>query len=391
MLGGRFPVRNVVAEFLSTSALLVMSTNLMLATRVRPLEDAFSGLDKLFTSHRFNGVLVAVLISTHFLLIPKSRGLFNSSRLGLLAISLILPSILIAIAPRSPWRRLVPLRYQDWKAEHRFMGAFVALAVLHSLSVHPFSAALPLVRVWVYGVATLGLVAYAFRETVEPAVLRRHRYTVGEPHHVAPDVLEIPLLPAEHAIDHRAGQFAFVRFEGGPSREQHPFTISAPPTGGRLRFSVKGSGDYTQALQTHLAEGSSARIEGPYGRFDFRTAGSRQLWVAGGIGITPFLAFLPTLDGSRDVHLVWSVRNRDEAIYLREIESMDQTAIGVRFTLYESSASGHLNLADLGVERPGELSAFLCGPVPMRNALIRQLISLGVERDRIYYEEFSLR
>ena len=392
MLGGKPPLRNVIAEYFSTTALLIMSTNLLLVTRARPFEDTFGGLDKVFRSHRFNGVTVCCLIVAHFLIVPKPRGWLNSSPIGLIAFTLILFSILAAIAPRSPWRRLVPLRYQDWKLGHRFMGLFVAVVVVHSLGVHPFSAGLPLVRMWVYGVATLGLLAYVFRETIEPWLLQRHRYTVGEPRHVAPDVLEISLAPLARPIDYRAGQFAFVRFKGGPSREQHPFTISAPPSGGPLRFSVKGSGDYTRALQTHLAAGSLARIEGPYGRFDYRSEGDRQVWVAGGVGITPFLAFLPTLDNTREVHLFWSVRSRAEAPYLDEIErAVAAAGNGVHFTLHESATAGHADLARLGLARPGELGAFVCGPVPMRDAMVAQLRLLGVERDRIHYEEFTLR
>ena len=391
LLGGGFSLRNVLAEFLSTSALLVMSTNLLLATRARPLEATFGGLDKLFTSHRFNGVLVAVLISAHFLLVPRSRGWLTSSPIGVAAFALILVSVLIAIAPRSPWRRLVPLRYQHWKLGHRTMGLLVALAVVHSLLVLSFASALPLVRIWVYGVAALGLLAYVFRETLEPTLLQRHRYTVGEPRHVAPDVLEVPLTPTADPIDYRAGQFAFVRLEGGPTREQHPFTISAAPSDGALRFSIKASGDYTRALQTHLSAGSPARIEGPYGRFDYRSKGARQLWIAGGIGITPFLAFLPTLDGAREVHLIWTVLGKEQAVYLDEIERGAITAAGLRFTLHDSAKDGLLDLANVNLQRPSELSVLLCGPVPMRNAFIVQLQALGVDRDRIHYEEFGLR
>jgi predicted ferric reductase len=91
---------------------------------------------------------------------------------------------------------------------------------------------------------------------------------------------------------HQAGQFAFVTFV--KQEGSHPFTIaSASETSlSRVVFQIKALGDYTKALGTKLASGQSVMIEGPYGRFtlDHASSDSPQLWVAGGIGITPFLS-----------------------------------------------------------------------------------------------------
>jgi predicted ferric reductase len=391
LVPGPWPPLRLAAEFLSTSALLLMSTNLMLVTRARPFEDYFGGLDKVFTSHRLNGLTAVSLLSTHFLVMPWSPGWVASKLVGFPTLSFLVIAVLIAIAPRSPWRRWVPLRYQDWKLAHRTQGLLVAAGVTHSLLAHPIVLSLPLMRVWVYGVASLGLAAYVFRETIEPWLLERHRYRVGDPTHVADGVLEIPLEAQERAIVHVPGQFAFVRFDGGPSREQHPFTISSHPSGGHLRFSVKASGDWTRELQRHLRPGSLAHIEGPYGRFDFRAGGPRQLWLAGGIGITPFLAFLPTVEPDRDVRFVWTVHSPDEAVYLDEIERTLARRPRIRFTLHPTSTEGRLQLAELGLSQLEELSVFICGPVRMRDAFLEQLLALGVRRARIHYEEFSLR
>jgi predicted ferric reductase len=271
------------------------------------------------------------------------------------------------------------------------MGIFVAAATLHSLLVPTLVRAIPLLAWWVYGIVTVGLGAYVYRETWFRVWARRHIYHVVRATHMGADVLEIDLDPLRAPILHRAGQFAFVSFADGPSRERHPFTISAAPSGGPLRFSVKASGDYTKALNEGLPEGSSASVEGPYGRFDFTTGHRRQLWVAGGIGITPFLAFLPTVDTERDVELVWSVHSRAEATYLPEVETDIRKHPNVRLTLWPSDERGHLNLANLGVERPGELSVYLCGPVAMRGAVLGQLDALGIPRERVHYEEFTLR
>lgn len=384
------PIR-VAAEFLSTSALIIMSTNLLLATRARPFEDLFGGLDKLFATHRLDGLTAGSVITLHFLLMPKSVGWVPSKLIGYPAIAIIVFSVLMAVAPRAPWRRLVPLNYQTWKLGHRFMGVFVAAGVTHSVVAHPLVMGLVVPRTLVYGVAALGLAAYAYRETVERFVKERHVYRVGTPEHIADDVLEIPLEPVREPIAYSPGQFAFVRFEGGPSREQHPFTISSHPSTGGLRFSVKASGDYTRDLQSCLDSGSLARIEGPYGRFDYRRGGRRQLWLAGGIGITPFLPFVADVGPEFDVRLVWTVHDEAEAVYRAEIAEALAGRPHVAFSVHAASAAGRLHVADLGLGRPAELSVFLCGPVPMRDAFVAQLLELRVARAAIHYEEFSLR
>jgi predicted ferric reductase len=396
-LAGRtsgLPLRHLAAEFLSTTAIVLMSANAIIATRPFALDRLYHGLDKLFVAHRTDGVAVACLVLGHFLLIPKSPGWTAAKLIAYPNITLLVISIALAIAPRSPWRALLRrLRYDQWKAEHRFMGVFLLAALIHSLLAHPVAYALAPTRLWVQGVACVGLVAYAYRELAEKFVRERHRYSVSATSHPDADVLEVRLDPAGgSAISHRAGQFAFVRFAEGPSREQHHFTLSAAPScDGALRFTIHASGDWTRALQAGLPLESEARVEGPYGRFDWRRGAKRQLWIAGGIGITPFLAFLGDEALDREVLLVWSVRNLAEAPCVDEVYANAALHDGVEVRVHESSTQGRLTVAGLGLERPAELSAFLCGPAPMREAFRHELRAAGVPERRVFWEEFSLR
>ena len=65
-----------------------------------------------------------------------------------------------------------------------------------------------------------------------------------------------------------------------------------------LRVTVKASGDFTRALFTHLKAGSDAIVKSAHGMFDYKTSGQKQIWIAGGIGLTPFLSFLRDIDGN---------------------------------------------------------------------------------------------
>ena len=87
-------------------------------------------------------------------------------------------------------------------------------------------------------------------------------------------------------------------------------------------MSVKALGDFTARLGQKLDVGQAVRVQGPFGRF--RMSGTAdEVWIAGGIGITPFLAWAAALSpDARPVHLFYCIRSREEAPHLAEIEAV---------------------------------------------------------------------
>ena len=65
-------------------------------------------------------------------------------------------------------------------------------------------------------------------------------------------------------------------------------------------------------------------MRGPYGCFDATKATGKQVWLAGGIGITPFLSQFRDLeaDDSRDIWLVYAVRDESQAPYIDELRQI---------------------------------------------------------------------
>lgn len=384
------PARQLIAEGCSTLAIVAMSVNLMLSTRARPLERSLQGLDKLFVTHRTIGLSVAVLVSTHFTLVLKTRGYVIAKPFGYTTIALLLTAIFMASAPRFPWRRLVPLKYQTWKFTHRFMGVIVALGVTHSLLGHPYVRTVPLLRVYVYGFAAVGLTAWLYRELLFARLGPFRDYQVGRTRVLGDNITEITL-DSSASLSRVAGQFAFASFAGGPTLEQHPFTISSGAADD-IRFSIRASGDFTEQLLSGMPTSSAVRVEGPYGAFDYRRGQPHQLWLAGGIGITPFLAMAEDIGAATSVTLIWSVRTEREAIYQQELAAAATRNPNLEFRVHCTAEQGHLDVGALVLEaRPEEYSAFICGPVPMRQNLVRQLKALGVPRGEVFFEEFRLR
>jgi predicted ferric reductase len=195
----------------------------------------------------------------------------------------------------------------------------------------------------------------------------------------------------------RAGQFLFVRFPGDRTlNESHPFTISSAPHEDVLRVSVKASGDFTRALFSDLKPGMDAIVEGAYGMFDYKTGGQKQIWIAGGIGLTPFLSFLRDMDGNlaRDVDLYYTVRHKEEALFLDEIEAAAKKNPRLKTHIRFSSTDGSLNIDDIVRNAGGTVNGhhvYMCGPLPMVQAFEKKFLSLGLPKGNIHFEEFNFR
>jgi predicted ferric reductase len=273
-----------------------------------------------------------------------------------------LAAIFAASAPRFPWRKLVPLKYHHWKLGHRFMGVFVATAVTHSLLAETYVSQVPLLAAYVYGVAALGLIAWVYRELVFPFRGPITEHKVEGFRELGGSVSEVLLSPPASG-QRVAGQFGILSLAAGPSREPHPFTISSGPPG-QYRFSIKSSGDFTDALlEGRVPIGSAASVEGPYGAFDYHRGRPKQLWLAGGIGITPFLSMAAAFDDTVSVLLVWSVRDREEAVYDAELLQAAADHPNLEYVVHTTSDTGHLDPATLELSAPAsDYSAFICGP-----------------------------
>jgi predicted ferric reductase len=224
-----------------------------------------------------------------------------------------------------------------------------------------------------------------------------HHKTVGEAvsvvHHDLSGTLEVDIQLKGRWPGHRAGQFAFVTFHSDEGA--HPFTISSAWTGnGQLQFTIKGLGDYTRALADRLKVGDMAKVEGPYGRFDFATTQQRQVWVGGGVGITPFIARMKAIaevpDG-RAVDLFYCAATYDpEAIRL--IEGAAKAA-GVQLHVLSRERDGQLDAQRLCKTIPlwRDADLWFCGPSKFGKSLREGMVARGLPKARFHQELFEMR
>jgi predicted ferric reductase len=159
---------------------------------------------------------------------------------------------------------------------------------------------------------------------------------------------------------------------------------------------IKASGDFTRYLFHNLQPNVDAVIDGAYGMFDYKTGGQKQIWLAGGIGLTPFLAFLRDMNGSlvHDVDFYYTVRHPEEALFVDEIRAAAERNPRLRAHIRFSATDGSLTIDHILKNIQGNLGdyhVYMCGPLPMIQAFEKKFLALGLPPDQIHYEEFNFR
>lgn len=278
---------------------------------------------------------------------------------------------------------------------HKLMGLVYLLVIGHFMTApaiffERFSASGYLL----IGAAILGLLAFLY--SVLGFNKRNKTRFKLETVNSLERATEIVLSPIDKSLAFKPGQFAFVEVQGKGWTEPHPFTISSAPSEDGLRFTLKVLGDWTRKVREELTPGGEVVVHGPYGRFDSTNARSRQVWLAGGIGITPFLSKIRAMNpgDEREITLVYAVRDRSEALFLSEIEEKAKELGNLKVVLLESGLGQFARVDIMKEKLSGSLDSydyFLCGPKPMVKGLSKDLKAGNVPKNSIHTEAFEFR
>jgi len=390
-------LRQYAGEIIGANNIILMACSLFLSTRPKWAEKYFGGLDKMYQTHRHTGTAAFLLIFVHVLTVPiTTTGWRLGNYLAVIAFTGIITIVLVTLAPRIPFIGRLGGSYDQWKKLKRYIGIFFIIAFIHSLTVNGLNDLIAIT--WVEVFFIIGTISYLYTEIFGVYFKKYVPYNVEAVNHPNQSITEVVMRAKTDSIPRqRAGQFLFVRFKDQGLDESHPFTISSAPQEDVLRLTIKASGDFTRHLFSKLKAGTDAVIEGAYGLFDYKSGGSKQIWIAGGIGLTPFLSFIRDLKTAQlewDVDFYYTVRHREEAVFVDEIEAAAKLHPRLKAHVRYSSTDGSLNMDDI-LKNAGndihEHHVYLCGPLPMVQAFEKKFIDAGVQVENIHYEEFNFR
>lgn len=426
-LAGVFAWRQVLTQYTGLLGMGVMSLAMILALRPLALEARLGGLDKMYRLHKWLGIAGLALSVSHWLVVKGPKWLVE-----------------LGVLTRGPRPPRVPLPEGSLEAlfghfhglaedvgEWAFYGAVVlmVLALLKAfpyrrfVQTHKFLAvaylalvfhAVILVRFEYWrGPLVLALVPLLALGSVAAVQVLLRRRAGARPVSGRIESLEVrgsgPAQTVSVAVQvdgeagwpgHAAGQFALVTFHG--EEGAHPFTLASSWQGdGRVRFVIKALGDYTRTLGERLKVGDPVRLEGPYGCFTFQGQGP-QVWIAGGIGVTPFMARLESLAtgpaapgaptvAENGVDFFHATADYDEALINRLGHQADRA--GVNYHLLWNQRDGRLDVARLTTQVPRwrEADFWFCGPAAFGASLRQGLVALGLPPERFHQELFEMR
>lgn len=206
----------------------------------------------------------------------------------------------------------------------------------------------------------------------------------------------------------QAGQYAALAVSGSFVRRSFSF-YDAPPglEGAReVGFLVKHlpGGRFSGWLAARDRCGVRIWVEGPFGQMGLDDTPRHALCVAGGTGIAPILSIaedrlqrFPT----EGVTVVFGVRAQADLFALDRLERLSRLAPGrirvVPILSHEPAGSGWSGARGLvtaaldpglGIDW-GRASAFVCGALPMVEAVEARLTALGLPRGRIHADKFE--
>jgi predicted ferric reductase len=391
-----------LGQITGLAGMVMFSISLILGARLRFLDKYFYGLDKIYQNHHIFGALSFSLILFHPLFLVfkyiqfslRDAAMFfmpsTNIPIGYGIISLFLMIVLMVLT------FYIPLRYERWKISHKFLVLVFLFAILHTFYISSDVSRDSILRVYILGLSAFGLAAGLWRSFAYKAFNENFDYEIIKITAFNTGILEIEMSPRNRKIEYEAGQFIFVSFASWKvNAEVHPFSISSPPSAENLRITVKALGDFTSEMK-NLRVGDKVSVEGPFGEFSYKKALSKkQIWIAGGIGITPFLSMAGDLKANDgyEVDLYYCTKNNTEAVLINELLKTASENRNFKLFSWCSEEKGYISAQAISDGSGGlqDKDIFLCGPPVVIASLSGQFEKMGVNKDRIHWENFNFK
>ncbi|MHC1681499.1 MAG: ferric reductase-like transmembrane domain-containing protein [Clostridiaceae bacterium] len=386
------------SQLLAAFALVGFTFINFISTRHKILDYLFDGLDKSYIYHKYLSISVLLIIVFHNITISIGEKVQISSSIpiprdpyamyGAFSLYLFVILIFIAILAKK-------LNYERWKNIHKFMLIPYAFGIYHYygssdyavFSIDPFS-------IWLNIINFIGIISIIYSIFLYEKISFKYRYKVKSLETVPNGTLEITGNALGKNIEFKPGQFAFLKvLKKGFDFSSHPFTISESPKNHQLQFTIKTLGDHTKSLYENLKIGDEFLVSGPHGKFNYETGVRNQIWVAGGIGITPFRSFCQSgVSKEFSIDLFYAYNNKDEGAYIEELIALSKKN-NFRLHLHNSEEKGFLSVKEISshIKPNYEISVYFCGPKPMRDGLIKQFNESKINVANFHFEHFQFK
>ena len=286
--------------------------------------------------------------------------------------------------------RMIP--YHIWKASHMLMGPLFLLSAFHTFFVASPLAVGAAPWALMAGVSIVGVIACCqtlLRKLVPARLVEVERVIPFD------GGVDVTFRSKKPMPKFQPGQFAMLSHKSLRA-EAHPFTIAGGDEMTR-RFVIRAAGDWTNNFVSTVKIGDQFRIGRAVGRFlpQIDSQRKEQFWVAGGVGITPFLSALERMqpDVGPRVTLIFGIRSRDAAGAIQDVERHAKRLPQLNLIVLADDRNEALTLPRLSQiirDMSEDTQVYLCGPQGLKN-MIGRAWAMANMSGRIYSEHFDFR
>ncbi|WP_131113001.1 PDR/VanB family oxidoreductase [Lichenihabitans psoromatis] len=185
------------------------------------------------------------------------------------------------------------------------------------------------------------------------------------------------------------GAHVVVEMQDGDLVRRNAYSLMSPPSETShytisVRRDESGRGG-SRFLHDHVRPGMTLHITHPVNLFPIDHRAKKHLLIAGGIGITPFLAMAEQLAHNHTpFELHYAFRSRDHAAYADDLE----TRFGTRVHLYHGDRGEAPPLDRLLPQQPLGTHLYVCGPAAMIDWVLGSARAAGWPDHNLHHERF---
>lgn len=235
-------------------------------------------------------------------------------------------------------------------------------------------------------------------------------YIVQESRKITQTTLLLRLEREEHErpLSFQPGQYAAINFQHGSKLSAtRCFSLITPPTEQDIvEFSMRIRGRYTTAL-SKLQPGDTVNLAGPFGGFVFDASRDKAaVFIAGGIGITPFMSmlrYLARLQADNHVTLLYSCPTQDDIPFGDELQTIQKQHPNLQtvFVIGKGPVdklpaahvvTGYISAGTLDTftgQNYTDQRFFICGSPPFMKAMSDIVKKKGVPKHHLLTEAFT--
>ena len=406
-----------VSGVFGITSYVFFSFQLLLASRSKII-DRYFGLDRIYRFHMVIACLALLFAYLHKTL--KEQYFSESFQTGLgdnaftIFIAISVFSILMMINKlffkirlvdsfRTFLNKTIKIKHQYKVLLHNITVVGLIILLIHILLANSVDSNRPLqITMIIYFIVPFAL--YFNHKIIKKFFNKNKRFIISEIVNESNNVITIKFKPKNNKLfNYLPGQFLYVKIKNPEiPGDEHPFTISSSPSQhDYVSVTVKQLGDFTGRLNKAKV-GDDAYIDGAFGSFSYMNNPNRKIcFIAGGIGITPFLGmlrYMDSVDNGADVLLLWGARDLSEVICKNELENYTARFSNFKFVPVLSKDKEYMgergfvgiSIIEKFLDNFLEYDFYICGPPVMLESQLKNLKKLGVSKKNIHYERFSI-